>query len=144
MIGSRLLLFLIRCFSYCMYIYSMKKFFLYLMILFYLGAGINHFWNPEFYIQIMPQWLPWHKTLVLISGVFEILFGFMLVFKRTRIAAAWGIVLLLLAVFPANIQMLLNYIAQDNPHVWIAIVRLPLQVLLIWWAYIFTKPVVKS
>lgn len=114
------------------------------MILFYLCAGINHFWNPEFYIMIMPNWLPWQRALVLISGGFEILFGLLLVFKRTGIAAAWGIILLLLAVFPANIQKLLNYIAQDNPHVWIAIVRLPLQVVLIWWAYIFTKPLVKN
>ena len=117
----------------------MKKFFLYVMILFYLGAGINHFWHPAFYLQIMPNWLPWHSELVILSGGFELLFALLLLFDHTRRVAAWGIILLLIAVFPANIQMMLNYSKEQNPHFWISIIRLPLQALLIWWAYIFTK-----
>ncbi len=109
------------------------------MIAFYVGAGINHFWHPESYLRLMPPWLPWHNALVMISGVFEICFGLALIFSATRKRAAWGIILLLIAVFPANIQMAINYYNEANPNLWIAIVRLPLQIVLIWWAYTFTK-----
>ena len=109
------------------------------MIVLYIVAGINHFWHPETYMQIMPPWLPWHKELVILSGVFEILLAFLLIFSTTRRFAAWGIIFLLLAVFPANIQMLINFSNESNPNLWVAIVRLPLQILLIWWAYGFTK-----
>ena len=108
------------------------------MIVFYLVAGINHFINPEFYLKIMPPWLPWHNELIFISGVFEILFALLLTLPTTRRVGAWCIILLLIAIFPANIQMLLNYIHENNPLLWIAILRLPLQVLLILWAYSFS------
>ena len=109
------------------------------MSVFYVGAGLNHFWHPKFYLIIMPPWLPWHNVLVVISGVCEILFGLLLLFSLTRRLAAWGIILLLIAVFPANIQMMLSYWNESNPKLWISIVRLPLQIILIWWAYSFTK-----
>ena len=110
------------------------------MIVLYTAAGINHFIHPQFYLKIMPPWIPLHKELVFISGVFEILFAVMLVFPLSRRLGAWGIILLLIAVFPANIQMMLDYIKENNPRRWLAIVRLPLQFLLIYWAYTFTKP----
>ena len=109
------------------------------MAVLYVLAGLNHFWHPEFYLSIMPIWLPWHTELVLISGVFELSLGLLMLFSSTRRAAAWGIILLLILVFPANIQMMLNYWKESNPNLWISIVRLPLQILLIWWAYSFTK-----
>ena len=119
--------------------YSMKKISLYVMIVFYIAAGINHFWHPEPYVGIMPSWIPWHKELVIISGICEILLGFLLLFSATRRFAAWGIILLLIGVFPANIQMLINFSNESNPDLWVAIIRLPLQLLLIWWAYGFAK-----
>ena len=109
------------------------------MILLYAAAGINHFIHPTIYLKIMPPWLPLHKELVLISGVAEILFALMLIFPFSRRLGAWVIIVLLIAVFPANIQMMLNYIQEDNPSLWIAILRLPLQLLSIYWAYTFTK-----
>lgn len=87
----------------------------------------------------MPPWLPWHNALVVISGVCEVAFGVLLLFSSTRRVAAWGIILLLIAVFPANIQMMVDYWKESNPQLWIAILRLPLQILLIWWAYSFAK-----
>jgi uncharacterized membrane protein len=117
----------------------MKKVSLYIMTVFYLFAGVNHFINPQFYLKIMPPWMPYHKELVFISGVFEILFALLLIFQSTRRVGAWCIILLLIAIFPANIQMLLNYIHENNTLLWVAILRLPLQVLLILWAYSFTK-----
>lgn len=110
------------------------------MVVLYTAAGINHFIHPQFYLKIMPPCIPLHKELVFISGVFEILFGLMLAFPFSRQFAAWCIILLLVAVFPANIQMMLDYIEENNPRRWLAIVRLPVQFLLIYWAYTFTKP----
>ena len=109
------------------------------MSAFYVAAGVNHFWHPELYLRIMPLWLPWHNKLVLISGICEISFGLLLLFSSTRSLAAWGIILLLIAVFPANIQMMLNYWNESNPKLWISILRLPMQIILIWWASMFTK-----
>lgn len=118
---------------------KVKKISLYLMSALYFFAGVNHFWHPEFYIKIMPTWIGAKEELVYISGVGEILFALLLLPNKTRRYAAWGIILLLVAVFPANIQMMLNYVNEHHPKLWIAIIRLPLQVLLVWWAYTFTK-----
>lgn len=117
----------------------MKQFSLYLMAGFYVLAGANHFWHPQFYLAIMPPWLGFHDELNYASGACEILFGLLLIPKQTRRIAAWLIILLLIAIFPANIQMMLNYIHERRPGLWITIVRLPIQLLLIWWAYIFAK-----
>ena len=123
----------------------MKKISLYVMILFYAGAGINHFIRPAFYLKIMPTWMPWHKELVFISGVAEIICALLLLFPVSRRLGAYCTMALLIAVLPANIQMLVDYVRTDNPLLWIAILRLPIQLLLIWWAYSFTKPtVIKS
>jgi uncharacterized membrane protein len=116
-----------------------KKFFLYLMIVFYVVAGINHFINTPLYIRIMPPWLPYPSALVYVSGIAEIAFGLLLIFRVTRRAAAWLVIALLVAVFPANIQMALNYWHGHDPQLWVSIVRLPLQILLIGWAYIYAK-----
>ena len=109
------------------------------MVLFYAGAGINHFIRPAFYLKIMPAWLPLHSELVFLSGVAEILCALLLLFPQTRRLGAYCTIVLLIAVFPANIQMLIDYAKADNPLLWIAILRLPIQLLLIWGAYIFTK-----
>ena len=122
----------------------MKKISLYIMILFYAGAGINHFIRPDFYLKIMPAWLSLHWELVFISGVAEVLCAVLLLFSKTRRLGAWAVIALLIAVFPANIQMLLDYKHDNNPMLWVAILRLPIQLLLIWWAYSFTKPMVKK
>ncbi|MEJ7828329.1 MAG: MauE/DoxX family redox-associated membrane protein [Segetibacter sp.] len=119
----------------------MKKVSLYVMAGLYIAAGINHFIHPDVYLKIMPPWLKWQLALVIASGVLEILFGLMLFFPGTRQIASWCIIGLLVAVFPANIQMMVNYLHENNPRLWIAILRLPLQFVLIWWAYLFTKPI---
>lgn len=109
------------------------------MILFYAGAGINHFIRPGFYLKIMPPWIPAHETLVFISGVAEVVCALLLLFPKTRRLGAWGVIALLVAIFPANIQMLLDYKRDNNSMIWIAVLRLPIQLVLIWWAYSFTK-----
>lgn len=116
-----------------------KEISLYVMALLYIAAGANHFINPRFYTPIMPPWLPWHLELIYISGICEILFGALLIPPGTRIIAAWLIIALLIAVFPANIQMLINFQKVQHKYLWAAWLRLPLQAVLIWWAWIFTR-----
>lgn len=117
----------------------MKKALVYVMPVLYMAAGINHFWHAAMYVAIMPPWLPYPVLLVYMSGVFEFMLGLLLFPSATRRLAAWGIVALLVAVFPANIQMAINYYHAHNPNLWLAIVRLPLQPVLIWWAWLYTR-----
>ncbi|HEY0262661.1 MAG TPA: DoxX family protein [Chitinophagales bacterium] len=119
----------------------MQLFFLYLMAVVYIIAGLNHFINPKAYMKFMPTYLPWHYELVLISGVLEVLFGALLFFPATRVIGAWSIILLLIAIFPANVQMAVNFYQKKSPYLWIAIARLPLQLILIWWAWQYTKEI---
>ena len=105
----------------------------------FVAAGANHFINPKFYLNMMPAYLPWHYALVIVSGVAEIVLGVGLLIPQCSQAAAWGIILLLIAVFPANIHMALNpelYPSIPPVALWI---RLPLQALLVLWAYWYTR-----
>jgi uncharacterized membrane protein len=117
----------------------LKDLSLYLMALLYIAAGVNHFINPKAYLRIMPSYLPFPEQLVFWSGVCEIVLGVLLIPVTIRPVAAWLVIALLIAVFPANIQMAVNYYNRHNPYLWIALVRLPLQAVLIWWAWLFTK-----
>ena len=117
----------------------MKNFFLYLMAVGYTIAGVNHFVNPRFYLKIMPPWLPYHGQLVAVSGVCEILGALLLLPAATGVAGAWFIIAILIAVFPANIQMAIDFAKRGNPYLWVAILRLPLQVVLVWWAWVYTR-----
>jgi uncharacterized membrane protein len=117
----------------------MKLLLLYLMAAIYVGAGVLHFVAPKIYLRIVPPYLPAHRLLVALSGVAEIVVGLGLLFPATRVWAAWGLIALLLAIFPANVYMAYGAkFQQISP--WIRWGRLPLQGLLIWWAYQYTKP----
>jgi len=109
------------------------------MAFLYILAGANHFFDNSLYQRIMPPWLCCHDFFIAVSGVFEILLGLLLLFPLTTRAAAWGIIGLLIAVFPANLQMMINFSHAHDPGLWLTIARLPLQGILIWWAYGFTK-----
>jgi uncharacterized membrane protein len=116
-----------------------KKIWLYIMCGFYLLAGFNHFINQDFYLSIIPPWVPYPSTINYITGACEIIFAILLLPDATRPIAAWMIVALLVAVFPANIQMMTTYWEENNPNLWVTIVRLPFQILFIWWAWKYTK-----
>lgn len=111
------------------------------LTIFMVGAGMNHFVNPAPYLGMMPDVLPAHLALVDISGVAEILGGLGLILPATRRLAAWGLIALLVAVFPANLNMALNHLPLGTSVVpaWALWVRLPLQLVLIAWAYSFTR-----
>lgn len=114
---------------------AMKEISVYVMALVYVVAGINHFVHPRFYLKIMPPLLPYPAALVNISGVCEILFALLLLPVATRHVGAELIIFLLVAVFPANIYMAINWRRKHYRRLWIAYLRLPLQLVLIWWAY---------
>src|SRR5437879_1960073 len=103
----------------------------YVLGMFFVLAGVMHFRAPEFYLKIMPPYVPWHLELVYLSGVFEVLLGAMLLVPATTNLAAWGLIALLIAVFPANLHMALNTDQYSNISPILLWLRLPLQGLLI-------------
>jgi len=113
-----------------------------MLTLFMVGSGSLHFIVPDIFIGMIPDALPAPAALVYISGVFEILGGLGLILPATRRLAAWGLVALFLAVVPANVNMAVNHLPFGTHEVpsWALWARLPLQLLLIAWAYRFTKP----
>lgn len=104
-------------------------------------VGITHFAVPDPFVKIVPDYLPNHLALVYISGFFEILGGIGILVPPVSQAAAWGLLLLFIAVFPANINMAINEI--DLPNIPDSSVlrwgRLPLQAVLIAWAWWYTR-----
>ncbi|UFH55031.1 MauE/DoxX family redox-associated membrane protein [Spirosoma sp. KNUC1025] len=110
---------------------------LYIQAVVYIAAGFNHFINPKTYLAIMPPYVPAHHLMVTLSGLAEIILGVGLLFPATRSLSAWGLILLLVAVFPANVYMVTSNRFRHFPA-WIRWARLPLQGVLIWWAYQFT------
>ena len=106
-----------------------------IMSIFYVGVGIKHFTNPMWFIKIVPPILPYKLSLVYISGFFEILFGILILFPTTRYIAAWGLIFLLIAVFPANIYLAITNGAALNTTPLVAWGRLPFQFIFIAIAY---------
>ncbi len=106
-------------------------------------AGINHFLNADFYLKMMPPFLPCHLFLIYLSGVFEIALGVLLLIPKYTRLAAYGLIALLIAVFPANIFMAVNpqLFSEFSPLA--LYLRLPLQFVLIVWGYWFTKKELK-
>ena len=124
-----------------------KRPLLYVMSALYVIAGVMHFVVPKTYASVVPPSLPRPLDLVYLSGIAEIALGVGLLFRRTRTLSAWGIVALLLAVFPANVYMATSdVVIGDFPErarglarigAW---VRLPLQGVLLLWAWWYTRP----
>jgi uncharacterized membrane protein len=112
-----------------------------LLTAFMVGAGANHFIHPAPYLGMMPAELPAHAALVAISGIAEILGGLGLILPATRRLAAWGLIALYVAIFPANLNMALNQLPLGTEAIpsWALWGRLPLQLVLIAWAYWFTR-----
>ena len=113
----------------------------------YAVAGVSHFLAPRAFARIVPPQLPRPTALVYLSGVAEIVLGIGVLFERTRRLSAWGIVALLIAVFPANVYMATDDVAPElvpdrfadaaRIGAWL---RLPLQAVLVGWAWLYTLP----
>lgn len=105
--------------------------------LLFLTSGVLHFVTPGFFLRIVPTWVPDARLAVAVSGAAEIAGALGLLFPATRVAAGWGLIALLAAVFPANVYMLQQAIAKDASRAALAVLwaRLPLQPLLMWWVW---------
>ena len=99
----------------------------------FLAAGLNHFFTPRFYLPIMPPFLPWPLALIYVSGVAEILGGIGVLVPPARKLAGWGLIALLIAVFPANLYAAFHGAGSIPP--WILWARLPFQLVFIAWVY---------
>ncbi|MCG1002071.1 MULTISPECIES: DoxX family membrane protein [Halobacterium] len=123
----------------------------YVMGTIYVVAGVLHFRTPAAFERVVPPSLPRPRALVYVSGVAEVVFGVGVLFERTRRLSAWGIVALLVAVFPANVYMATDNVADElvpegmervaRVAAW---VRLPLQGVLVLWAWWHSKPDAES
>ncbi len=104
-------------------------------------AGLSHFFADGVYFKIYPPMLPYPATMVYFTGVAEVLGGIGLLIPRINQAAAWGLAILFIAVYPANINMAVNHIHIDNipDGNWFQAIRLPFQFVLIAWAYWLTQ-----
>ena len=119
-----------------------KKVALFALSASFVAAGVGHFVRPSLYEGIVPPYLPAPRALVYLSGAFEVLGGLGVLPRATRSFSGWGLVALLIAVFPANLHMALHpepFVDRGIPA-WALYSRLPFQAVLIAWAYWATRP----
>lgn len=116
-----------------------RKLSLFGLAVFFIYFGIDHFINAEFYLSIMPPAFPLHLEAVYISGLFEILGGFCVLIPSLRRIAGFGLIALLISVYPANIYMAITPEAFPEISIELLYFRLPLQFLFIYWAYSVTR-----
>ncbi|WP_426489826.1 DoxX family protein [Hymenobacter sp. 102] len=114
------------------------------LAVFFIGAGITHFTNPAGFLRIVPPYLPAPLLLVYLSGAAELAGGLGLLWPATRPWAAWGLLALLVAVFPANVYMLQTHGAGLPVPMWALWLRLPLQLVLMGWVWWSTRPAAKT
>lgn len=110
----------------------------YLLGLLFILGGVNHFRKPKLYERIIPLYIPAHSSLVLFSGIIEMIFGFMLITQESQQIGAWGIISILIIFIPVHIFMIQNEKASLKIPKWLLIIRLPLQFILMYWAYLYT------
>lgn len=110
---------------------------LYLMASLYILAGLNHFRKPKMYVRIIPPYFPAPKVLNIVSGLAELLFGILLCIPAYSSYAAYGIIFLLIAFLPGHIYMLQNKKASFGLPKPVLIMRIPMQFLAIYWAYLY-------
>ena len=117
-----------------------KKLVLLGLAAFFINVGIDHFINPDFYLSIMPPAFPLHLEAVYISGLFEVLGGLGVLIPRFRKFSGWGLIALLIAVYPANIYMALTPEAFPDVPLFALYIRLVFQFIFFYWAYLVTRP----
>ncbi|MCH7747528.1 MAG: DoxX family membrane protein [Acidobacteria bacterium] len=109
-----------------------------LMTVFYVYAGVNHFLDPAFYLDIMPPYMPAHSAAVALSGVAEVLLGILLLWPRSQRLAAWGVIAMLIAYLPVHVHMLVHSDLYAEIPVLLLWFRFPMQAVLLLWAYWYT------
>jgi uncharacterized membrane protein len=110
------------------------------MSIFYTLAGLYHFINPVFYVGLVPESVDEKEFIIAVSGLFEIILGLFLLFRETRKIAAIAIIIMLLVfLFVVHFPMALDFFDNENPLLWFAIIRIPIQFVLIYWAFRVSK-----
>ena len=118
-----------------------KPVFLYLMAFLYMGLGLLHIIKPALYWSVMPAWLPFKLLLIYVSGTVEILLGLLLLREKTRLVAARLIIAMLIVFFFAiHIPMSIDYYQTGHKNFVLSLIRLPIQFVLIAWAWRYTQP----
>lgn len=112
-----------------------KPWHLYLMAIAYILAGLNHFRQPDLYEKVTPPFIPYKKQVNEIIGFLTIIFGVYIFIPVYTEYALWSILFLLIVVFPSNIYMLVSKEAGLGIPKWILLLRIPIQFLLMYWAY---------
>lgn len=110
----------------------------YLLGIIFVLAGMNHFRKPKLYERVIPPYIPAQATIVLLSGLLEMILGFMLMNGNTQTEAAWGIIILLILFIPVHIYMLQEQKAALKLPKWVLILRIPLQFGMMYWAFLYT------
>ncbi len=120
---------------------ALKRISIILLAIFFVAAGILHFVKTSVYLHIMPPWIPHAIALVYVSGILEVLGGIGVTLPTVRRLSGYGLIALLIAVFPANVHMALN--TGEFPSIPAALLwlRLPLQLVLIGWVWWSTHDV---
>lgn len=124
--------------------HTLKKISLIILVIGYIAAGINHFRVPAFYTGIIPSYIPCPIIVNLVAGTFEILFGLLLIFPKTRHIAAWGIILMLIAFLPVHIAMLGGHTKAGAVIVapvlaWARLAFQPVLILWVWWTVFLNR-----
>ena len=110
----------------------------YIIAVLFIITGLLHFIRPQVFVNIMPDVVPYHLAMVYISGIAELAGAIGILIPQFRVPAAWGLIALLIAVFPANINMAVEGVQKTGFTSWyslLTMLRLPLQFVLIYWIY---------
>ena len=118
----------------------MPRIALLIIALFFMTGGIAHFVVADFFIQAMPDYLAYQQELVMVSGVFEILGAIGILLPQTRLIAGYGLMALIIAVYPANINMAMQPEKYQNISELFLYIRLPMQFILLWFVWWAIKP----
>ena len=111
----------------------------YFMAMLYFVAGVFHFLKPKAFMRVMPRYIPYHRTIVYISGLAEILIALSLCIHSLKTYALIGLILMLISFFPVHIYMITNEKAGLNLPKWVLYLRLLIQFVLIYWAYSYLQ-----
>lgn len=122
-----------------------KKLGLYALSAMFIFTGVTHLLKPDVFVKIIPPFLPFPFAIALLTGVAELCLAIGLLPEKTRPLTAWATVIFLICIFPANIYMyVIRETAFPELPTWVVLIRLPLQLVLIGWAYLYTRPISRS
>ncbi len=107
---------------------------IYAMVFLYMVMGILHLYIPKYFLRITPKWVPYPSLLNILVGILELVLAVGILFSQTRTMASYSIMILLAIVFPANVYHFQKALRKKR-GITVTLMRLPLQLVLIYWAF---------